>query len=145
MSSIHVTVSREQAEIVRRMVGEGATLVAIGRACGRSYEWACRAVRKLGLQRCKWRIIEWTPEMNTFILDARTQKRSWDFIAEHFGISRSAVRHHADTLRSAAVAQSAPVDVLSGSQRGDQALPAGHPLTWSAISDALSGGASFHV
>jgi len=70
--------------------------------------------------------INWTPEADATIRRMRVEKKSWETIARHFGISRDSVVLRAKKIN----AHKAELTI----ERVDRdALPAGHPVTWGVI------------
>ena len=76
------------------------------------------------------RPIEWTEAQNRQIVDlVELQCMGYRAAAAAMGVSRSAVHAQHDRLRRAR-----PIEARGNVETGQRlALPAGHPLTWSAV------------
>lgn len=78
--------------------------------------------------------ITWTQHADTAILRLRAAGRAWPAIASELRVGRNSVIERARRLGLPAAHRPAPSLVPRSVPRVERlALPAGHPITWSAI------------
>lgn len=76
--------------------------------------------------------IIWTDETDAIIFMGRATRQSWDEIASRLGISRGAAIERGKAIKAHGRMPPAP---KPKADTRDEALPAGHPITWGAITD----------
>ena len=79
------------------------------------------------------RKIEWTAEADDMIRAGRAGGRSWDAISGELGLSRWAVLLRGRFLGAARKVRRYRRGVPPPAKNEREPLPAGHPLTWGAI------------
>jgi hypothetical protein len=82
--------------------------------------------------------IHWTPLADHTVLQMRAYGMSWPVIARHLHVGRSAVIERARSLGIPSKTRLPPPTPLLRAPRIDRPpLPAGHPVTWGAITDGI--------
>lgn len=91
--------------------------------------------------------ISWTPLADSHLLQMRASGLAWPTVARHLRVGRNAAIERARRLGLLPATRLPPPPAAPAQPRIDRpALPAGHPLTWGAITDgtALQGCAYPH-
>ena len=90
--------------------------------------------------------LDWTPALDTRLRRLRAEGTGWDAVAEDLHVSRSTAISRGQRLGIPpaihAMADTAADDDLAQPDR--QSLPAGHPVTWGALtSDGFLAGTAY--
>lgn len=78
----------------------------------------------------------WSPPRDAELMRLRAEGETWDEIARLFGISRNAAIERGRRLGARLPARAAPADTGPRRDPDRPPLPAGHPITWGAITAA---------
>ena len=77
--------------------------------------------------------MNWTDRRDRILCALREEGRSWDTIAAMLGISRWAVIQRGRLVGACKPEAPEPAADAANAQTGREALPAGHPDSWGAI------------